>query len=196
MQENSSQSRFLWVGNWLAVDFINTDIVLEGKPVNLLKHPADFMTWLQEAGVNGLQEAKIEARETERILPEALAYRSLLKQSLAAVTQKRQPPCELVPATNALLARPENAAQLVEQTGRYSLIVAPSFPTAKSYVVPVAQSVAKLLVEGDLNRLRKCKNPECVLYFYDTSKSGTRSWCSLDICGNKLRMAASRERKK
>jgi predicted RNA-binding Zn ribbon-like protein len=51
-----------------------------------------------------------------------------------------------------------------------------------------------MLTEDDLSRLRKCANPECVLYFYDVSKGGKRRWCSLDICGNKLRMAASRRR--
>jgi len=60
--------------------------------------------------------------------------------------------------------------------------------------VPIAESFARLVTEADAGRIRKCKNPDCVLYFHDTSKGGNRAWCSLDLCGNKLRMAASRQR--
>lgn len=44
----------------------------------------------------------------------------------------------------------------------------------------------RLLTEGDLRRLHKCRNERCVLLFYDTTKSGTRQWCSLD-CFNRTR---------
>lgn len=195
MEAISRQSRFFWVGNWLAVDFINTAIVVEGRPVDFLRQADDFMTWLSEAGVDGVAAAKISGRERERLLPEAKAYRSLLKKGIAAVASKARLPTTLIAKTNALLARPESAVQLVEIKGSYSLAATPYFTSAESCLVPIAQSMAKLLVECDPNRLRKCRNPECVLYYYDTSKSGTRSWCSLDICGNKLRMAASRQKR-
>ncbi|EHR61612.1 CGNR zinc finger domain-containing protein [Saccharomonospora cyanea] len=36
-------------------------------------------------------------------------------------------------------------------------------------------------------RIRACANSECVLYFYDTSKSGRRRWCSMAGCGNRAK---------
>ena len=36
--------------------------------------------------------------------------------------------------------------------------------------------------------MRKCG--ECVLHFYDTSKKGTRRWYSMQLCGNRLKVAA------
>lgn len=35
------------------------------------------------------------------------------------------------------------------------------------------------------DRIRRCANPDCVLYFLDTSRPGTRRWCSMSACGNR-----------
>jgi predicted RNA-binding Zn ribbon-like protein len=53
---------------------------------------------------------------------------------------------------------------------------------------PLAHSAAALLREVARSRLRKCA--QCVLHFYDTSKKETRSWCSMQVCGNRLKVAA------
>ena len=53
---------------------------------------------------------------------------------------------------------------------------------------PLAHSAAMLFAEVDRNRVRKCG--QCVLHFYDTSKKGTRRWCSMQLCGNRLKVAA------
>lgn len=37
------------------------------------------------------------------------------------------------------------------------------------------------------DRLRKCANPDCVLHFQDTSRTGRRLWCSMTGCGNRLK---------
>jgi predicted RNA-binding Zn ribbon-like protein len=53
---------------------------------------------------------------------------------------------------------------------------------------PVAYSIAALFAELDRTKIRKCSN--CVLHFYDTSKKGTRRWCSMQMCGNRAKVAA------
>jgi len=53
---------------------------------------------------------------------------------------------------------------------------------------PLAQSAAKLFAEVDRSRVRKCG--QCILHFYDTSKKGMRRWCSMQLCGNRLKVAA------
>ena len=59
---------------------------------------------------------------------------------------------------------------------------------------PLANSAATLFAEVDRNRLLKCGH--CVLHFYDTSKKGTRRWCSTQLCGNRLKVAAYAGRKR
>ena len=53
---------------------------------------------------------------------------------------------------------------------------------------PLAHNAAMLFADVDRNRVRKCA--QCVLHFYDTSKKGTRRWCSMQMCGNRLKVAA------
>ncbi|HEX8764672.1 MAG TPA: CGNR zinc finger domain-containing protein, partial [Candidatus Acidoferrum sp.] len=53
---------------------------------------------------------------------------------------------------------------------------------------PLAHSAASLFAEADRDRVRKCER--CVLHFHDTSKKGTRRWCSMQLCGNRLKVAA------
>jgi predicted RNA-binding Zn ribbon-like protein len=57
-------------------------------------------------------------------------------------------------------------------------------------LVPVAESAAGLLSSGNLALVRKCENPECILFFYDTTKNHGRRWCSMSACGNRAKVAA------
>ena len=59
---------------------------------------------------------------------------------------------------------------------------------------PLAHSAAKLFADVDRNRVRKCD--QCVLHFHDTSKKGTRRWCSMQLCGNRLKVAAYAARRR
>jgi predicted RNA-binding Zn ribbon-like protein len=52
----------------------------------------------------------------------------------------------------------------------------------------LVHSAAMLFASVDRNRVRKCDL--CVLHFHDTSKKGTRRWCSMQLCGNRLKVAA------
>jgi predicted RNA-binding Zn ribbon-like protein len=59
---------------------------------------------------------------------------------------------------------------------------------------PIVDATAELLAETDRSRIRKCES--CVVHFFDISKKGSRRWCSMNICGNKLKVAAYQRRKR
>jgi predicted RNA-binding Zn ribbon-like protein len=44
-------------------------------------------------------------------------------------------------------------------------------------------------------RVRNCGNPECILWFLDTTRSATRRWCSMAACGNRLKARRHYERR-
>jgi predicted RNA-binding Zn ribbon-like protein len=48
------------------------------------------------------------------------------------------------------------------------------------------RSLLRLLDEHPA-RVRKCANPDCPFRFLDTTRSGTRRWCSMTVCGNRLK---------
>jgi predicted RNA-binding Zn ribbon-like protein len=193
MKEIQVKSKFLWVGNWPVIDFINTDIVVEGKPVDLLEEASDVVLWLDESHLcekrsdGGLAPPK-------RLIEEARAYRTLLRQGIAQFARQRRLSADLLGKTNEFLRRCVSSRQLQEDGKGYRSLTSWHLQSAEDYLAPIAESFVRLVTEADSGRIRKCKNPDCVLYFHDTSKGGHRAWCSLDLCGNKLRMAASRRR--
>lgn len=46
------------------------------------------------------------------------------------------------------------------------------------------------------DRIRKCANPDCVLHFVDTSRTGRRQWCSMTACGNRLKARRHHDRQR
>lgn len=49
----------------------------------------------------------------------------------------------------------------------------------------VAESAVDLLTAGDFSRIKSC---ECGWLFYDTSRNGSRRWCSMEGCGTQAKM--------
>lgn len=45
-----------------------------------------------------------------------------------------------------------------------------------------------------LPRIRDCAGPDCGAWFLDTSRPGTRRWCSMDRCGNQAKKSAWRSK--
>jgi predicted RNA-binding Zn ribbon-like protein len=51
-----------------------------------------------------------------------------------------------------------------------------------------------LLCYADPSLVKKCENAACVLFFYDTTKNHSRRWCSMRVCGNRMKVAAHYQR--
>ena len=60
----------------------------------------------------------------------------------------------------------------------------------------LAESVARELTQGRPERLRVCENQECRWIFVDTSHSGKRKWCDMRTCGNRVKVARHRQRRR
>ena len=46
----------------------------------------------------------------------------------------------------------------------------------------------------DPHLIRRCGNPDCVLYFYDATRNHRRQWCAMATCGNLMKVRAFRRR--
>jgi predicted RNA-binding Zn ribbon-like protein len=183
--------KFLWLANWPALDFINTEYTQAGERIELFRTAEDVADWLRAAGLPDVPPA---VRSKEQLLVAARGYRKCLHSGVERLVSSGDVPGDTISATNRLLEGERFSLRLQRGRGKFQLQRHWNFASPADYIVPVAQSFAELLGTADLSRIRRCKNPECPLIFYDTSKSATRSWCSLDLCGNKLRVAAFRKR--
>lgn len=52
------------------------------------------------------------------------------------------------------------------------------------------------MATGEWSRLKPCRNHGCRWLFYDHSKNGSASWCSMGACGGRLKAKAYRRRRR
>jgi len=190
---------FLFVGNHLALDFLNTRPVLAEGPTELLPDVDALVRWLVALGVLTRENAKDLARKW-RHTPQAAAFlRDLLKfrERLRAVVIRQEAGLSVsdtfIAELNSLLKRFPSVIALRRNGNEVGLgAFKPKKPN--DLWVPIANAVADLLSDKSLERVRKCEG--CIVHFLDTSKKGSRRWCSMNICGNKIKVAAYQQRKR
>ncbi|MFG1794788.1 CGNR zinc finger domain-containing protein [Nocardia sp. NPDC049149] len=54
--------------------------------------------------------------------------------------------------------------------------------------------VATAVADGSWPRLKACREPSCRWAFYDSSRNHARTWCSMDVCGNRVKVRAAQRR--
>jgi predicted RNA-binding Zn ribbon-like protein len=191
---------FLFVGNDLALDFLNTRPVQNGEAMELLSDFGALIRWFQAAGLlssremANLQRQWGESATARRTLEAMREFREKLRNEILAWEDGADVHRTTVAELNQLLAAHPMLSKL-QATGNapsIELWFEPRQP--EDLFAPLAHSAAKLFAEADRNRVRKCG--QCVLHFYDTSKKGTRRWCSMQLCGNRLKVAAYARRQR
>jgi predicted RNA-binding Zn ribbon-like protein len=99
-----------------------------------------------------------------------------------------------VSAIDDLLARYPMRRRLVTKDREISTETWVPIDDPDDLYAPLANAAAQLFAEVDRTRVRKCSN--CILHFMDSSKKGNRQWCSMQLCGNRAKVAAYTERQR
>ena len=58
----------------------------------------------------------------------------------------------------------------------------------------VVAIVAEAMTTGTWDRFKTCANDECQWVFYDNARNHSRRWCSMEVCGNRVKARSFRER--
>jgi predicted RNA-binding Zn ribbon-like protein len=126
---------------------------------------------------------------------QAIAFRSEMRRMARCIASRKPVPGSTLRGINDLLRRGAGYGRLTREGSGFVLQVRRDVQHPTDLLVYIAADAADLLCEGDLSRVRKCENPACVLYYYDTSRSRTRRWCSMSSCGNRAKVAAHYRRR-
>lgn len=185
---------FLFVGNHVTLDFLNTCPVQNDEPTELLTDFRALLRWFQAAGllnsreVGNLWRQWGESAQSRSAVAAMREWRERLRKEVLAWEGGGMLQNSVIKELNGLMAVHPMLVRL-KASGDWSsteLWFEPHQP--KDLFAPLAYSAAALFANADRSRVRKCGN--CVLHFYDTSKKGTRRWCSMQLCGNRLKVAA------
>ncbi|MFD1497698.1 CGNR zinc finger domain-containing protein, partial [Streptosporangium lutulentum] len=68
--------------------------------------------------------------------------------------------------------------------------------TAGQAMSSVAREAIDILGGPYAPPLKECTRPECTQIYLDHSRGGRREWCAMQTCGNKVKAAAYRARKR
>lgn len=193
---------FLFVGNQLALDLLNTKPVLENRPEELLPDAAALERWLISAGIvttpkqRTLVRSWRNSRQAEAFVQKLTAFRERLRAAVLRFEAGLLPTDLFVAELDLLLKEHPQPLQLRR---RGSMLVLDRFfepRKPEDAWGPIAAAAAALLANLEPSRIRKCESDSCVVHFYDTSKKGSRRWCSMNICGNRLKVAAYQKRRR
>ncbi|MCX4388314.1 CGNR zinc finger domain-containing protein [Micromonospora peucetia] len=55
--------------------------------------------------------------------------------------------------------------------------------------------VAEAVAAGTWHRLKACREPSCRWAYYDHSRNRRRTWCSMELCGNRAKARAAHHRR-
>jgi predicted RNA-binding Zn ribbon-like protein len=185
---------FLFVGNHLALDFLNTHPVQNSKPLELLPGFNALLRWFQAArlistrDMTDLQQQWGKSARAQRTVEAMHEVRERLRKEILAWEQGSAVHRSTVADLNRLMVDHPMLTRLKASGSASSteLWFGPRQP--EDLFAPLAHSAATLFANVDRDRIRKCGR--CVLHFYDTSKKGARRWCSMQLCGNRLKVAA------
>ena len=176
-------------GQPLFVEFVNTLHWYEGAPIELIGGESEFAAWLLE---HGLLVCDVEGR-----LPEVHRLREHVRGVTEALASRHALPEPDVEAIDAALAAPTGSLRLVgPDSAQPQLAFATHAPSTTVFSFQVALSIALFVRSPQRERLKLCANPGCGFAFVDTSINGTRRWCFMRYCGNRVKVRAFRGRQR
>ncbi len=202
-EENSQSTQLaseaLFLSGSLALDLVNTEMVIRGKKHDVLVSPAALVAWWKEAYKQNSESQFVLEEEpivwSAELLTAVKTIRASLRNLASHVVQEQAVDEEALEPLNTVLALGYPSMQKTEQ-GSIRQVMRLRDEKIGPVVLPIALSAFHLFTEADWQRIHKCKNDRCVLYFYDSTKSGTRQWCSLGCMNRSRSIQHYRETKK
>ena len=145
----------------LLLDLLNTTPVIDGVPTDDLADPHDADAWLAARGL------ALEPAERDTLIE--------VRAALQAVVRDGASPELLAPFLSGVDLRP-----LVDDSG-------------VTWQVSGADTAARMALAWDglrishPGRLRPCANTACHLFLLDRSRPNNARWCSMAVCGNRMK---------
>ena len=151
-------------GESFLLALLNSTPVVGGVPTDDLADAARGRAWLAGFGGTGAEAELRHVREARR--------------ALQAVVRGEQRPDVLAPVLRGAVLVPELAGGVISW--------ALSAPPGRELAVRAVLAWDALTRQSP-GRLRPCANEECRRFLIDHSKANTARWCSMAVCGNRMK---------
>ncbi|MEU4346076.1 CGNR zinc finger domain-containing protein [Streptomyces sp. NPDC023838] len=167
-----------------ALDFVATLRARRSLRFEMFVTPDRLNAWYVESGI---VDAVSPSRESD--IEEATTVREAMYQLVTARRLAEDYDGAALTVLNNAARKPSAVPQLTP-SGRWTQA------TPEEALSVVARHAIELLSGPDVPLLKECGNPECTRTYIDRSRGMRRQWCGMESCGNKIKAAAYRARKK
>lgn len=193
------------LGGKLCLDFANTVDPRTGyHPHEYLTDYPDLVQWSQHTGIFTKEEGQSLLRkavhystETAATFERAIALRETIYRVFAAIAQKTNPQEADLEALKDAFIEVMTHAQLTATDSGFAWDWVKREDAFDSMLWPVVRSAIELLTSDAVKRVKECPGVgDCGWLFLDTSKNGSRQWCSMESCGSRAKMRRQYARKR
>jgi predicted RNA-binding Zn ribbon-like protein len=167
----------------LLVAFVNTREIEEGT--DEIGDPTRLRDWVEEQTGEYLPVPDPEA--FDRVLGLRESLRALLRANNGGEAGGR----ELAPLREA--AERSRYRTTFDAGGRLEL--APARADLGGFEAHLLLAIERLQSQGAWSRLKACTDESCQWAFFDTTRNRSRTWCSMEECGNREKTRRYRARR-
>jgi predicted RNA-binding Zn ribbon-like protein len=168
----------------LLQDFVNTNDVEGGD--DGLGSPALLGDWLAERGLVDRSDDVSEAAWRR-----AIDIREGLR-ALGKVNNGEPLDADQLAAMNRAAAE----VPVVVGVDPVDWRLRPAEPGADGFLGGILATLAHAMADGSWSRVKSCRNDTCRWLFYDHSRNRSGTWCTMAICGSRMKSRAYRSRQK
>ncbi|MGQ5637675.1 MULTISPECIES: CGNR zinc finger domain-containing protein [unclassified Streptomyces] len=154
-------------------------------PTEMLTSPDSLDAWFRESG---LVDGDTQCEPSD--LQQAIALREAVYLLVMATLEGDDYDAAALALVNDTARTPPAVPRLV-QRGRCRVEATP-----QQALSSIAREAVQLLGGPEAALLKECSRGECTQVYLDRSHGSRREWCAMDPCGNRIKAAAYRARKR
>ena len=181
----------LFAGN-LCLEFADTSRAADKDEE--LHSIEDVLQWASKAGVISsaacgrlAQHYAGNRRLATADLTKAIGARDLLRSIFTGIANGRPLRDRDLSELNFALAQTPAVLRVREHSGTFGTHWGSAAEGLSQILFPVLADAANLLVSDRLGRVRECDSTDCTKLFVDESRNGSRRWCDMNACGNRMK---------
>ena len=189
------------IGGVLALDFCNT---ASGRGSqghqDHLGSAEDLIAWAGHAAIlDAEREAQLQAlcradaSFARRLLARGLRLRDAIFRLDSALTRRDAPDQADIDEIGSIYSACLAKGTLTTGSGGFGWTWRVETAPEETILGPIAASAMAVLTAADHGRLKQCAGHHCGWLFLDTTKSNTRRWCEMEVCGNRAKQKRRRD---
>jgi predicted RNA-binding Zn ribbon-like protein len=167
----------------LLVAFVNTRDVVD--KTDSIADAGGLRGWIEEQTGEYLSE--IDPQDLNRLLALRESLRALLRANNGGEARER----DLAPLREAA----ERSRYRPAFSAAGELTLEPARADLTGFEARLLLAVERLQSHGAWPRLKACPDETCQWAFYDATRNRSRTWCSMEECGNREKTRRYRTRK-